>query len=62
MVLNHIVVVSASEDDQRDRECLARRWHVRPRNFEKMKSLQMPDAEKRKACRYDRRYLRFKFG
>jgi dephospho-CoA kinase len=43
--VDHIVVVSAGEDDQRDR-VLARPGMTKER-FEQIKALQLPDAEKR---------------
>lgn len=43
--VDHVVVVSAGEDDQRDR-VLARPGMTEER-FEQIKALQMPDAEKR---------------
>ena len=44
--VDHIVVVSASEDDQRER--VLARGGMTADKFEKIKALQMPDAEKRK--------------
>lgn len=44
--VDHVIVVSAQEDDQRER--VLRRPGMTADKFEKIKALQMPDAEKRK--------------
>ncbi len=44
--IDHVIVVSATEDDQRER--VLRRPGMTADKFEKIKSLQMPDEEKRK--------------
>ncbi len=44
--VDYVIVVSASEDDQRER--VLRRPGMTVDKFEKIKSLQMPDEEKRK--------------
>lgn len=44
--IDHVIVVSATEADQRER--VLRRPGMTPDKFEKIKSLQMPDDEKRK--------------
>lgn len=44
--VDHVIVVSATEGDQRDR--VLRRPGMTADKFEKIKSLQMPDDEKRK--------------
>lgn len=44
--VDHVIVVSAAPDDQRDR--VLRRPGMTEDKFEKIKSLQMPDEEKRK--------------
>ncbi|GAB5482426.1 MAG: dephospho-CoA kinase [Parasphingorhabdus sp.] len=44
--VDHVIVVSATEDDQRER--VLRRPGMTADKFEKIKSLQMPDEEKRK--------------
>ncbi|WP_109356023.1 dephospho-CoA kinase [Sphingorhabdus sp. EL138] len=44
--VDHVIVVSATEDDQRER--VLRRPGMTVDKFEKIKSLQMPDEEKRK--------------
>jgi len=46
--VDHIVVVSASEVDQRDR--VLARDGMTPEKFEKIKLLQMPDEDKRKGA------------
>lgn len=44
--VDHVIVVSATEDDQRER--VLRRPGMTADKFKKIKSLQMPDEEKRK--------------
>lgn len=44
--VDHVIVVSATEDDQRDR--VLHRTGMTADKFEKIKALQMPDEEKRK--------------
>lgn len=48
--VDHVIVVSATEGDQRDR--VLRRPGMTADKFEKIKSLQMPDDEKRKRANF----------